>query len=135
MVRADLATSGVMFTLDTETGFRDVVLINASYGLGEPIVQGSVTPDEYYVFKPTLKQGFVPILQTSAGSKESKLVYDEGGSRGVKTVPVAAGDRARLAMTDEQILTLARWACAIEDHYSRARGIPTRWTSSGRRTD
>jgi pyruvate,water dikinase len=136
MVRADLATSGVMFTLDTETGFRDVVLINASYGLGEPIVQGSVTPDEYYVFKPTLKQGFAPILQKSAGSKEFKLVYDEGGSRGVKTVPVAAGDRARCALSDEQILTLARWACAIEDHYGRARGTPTpmdiEWAQDGR---
>jgi pyruvate,water dikinase len=136
MVRADLATSGVMFTLDTESGFRDVVLINASYGLGEPIVQGSVTPDEYYVFKPTLKQGFKPILQRSAGTKEFKLVYDEGGSRGVKAVPVAPADRARLAMTDEQILTLARWACAIEDHYSRARGMPTpmdiEWAQDGR---
>jgi pyruvate, water dikinase len=136
MVRADLATSGVMFTLDTETGFRDVVLINASYGLGEPIVQGSVTPDEYYVFKPTLKQGFAPILQKAIGSKEFKLVYDEGGSRGVKTVPVAPGDRARCAMTDEQILTLARWACAIEDHYSRVRGTPTpmdiEWAQDGR---
>jgi len=135
MVRADLATSGVMFTLDTETGFRDVVLINASYGLGEPIVQGSVTPDEYYVFKPTLRQGFAPVLQRSVGSKEFKLVYDEGGSRGVKTVPVAAADRVRLAMTDEQILTLARWACAIEDHYSRARGTPTpmdiEWAQDG----
>jgi pyruvate,water dikinase len=135
MVRADLATSGVMFTLDTETGFRDVVLINASYGLGEPIVQGSVTPDEYYVFKPTLKQGFAPILQKSAGSKEFKLVYDEGGSRGVKAVPVAPADRARLAMTDDQVLMLARWACAIEDHYSRARGTPTpmdiEWAQDG----
>ena len=139
MVRADLATSGVMFTLDTDTGFRDVVLINASYGLGEPIVQGSVTPDEYYVFKPTLKQGFTPILQKAVGTKEFKLVYDEGGSRGVKTVPVAAGDRARTVMTDEQILTLARWACAIEDHYSRARGIPTpmdiEWAQDGQTGD
>jgi pyruvate, water dikinase len=135
MVRADLGTSGVMFTLDTETGFRDVVLINASYGLGEPIVQGSVTPDEYYVFKPTLRQGFAPILQRAVGSKEFKLVYDEGGSRGVKTVPVSTADRARVAMTDEQILTLARWACAIEDHYSRARGTPTpmdiEWAQDG----
>lgn len=135
MVRADLATSGVMFTLDTETGFRDVVLINASYGLGEPIVQGSVTPDEYYVFKPTLKQGFAPIVQRTAGTKEFKLVYDEGGSRGVKTVPVAASDRARVALTDAQILTLARWACAIEDYYTRARGTPTpmdiEWAQDG----
>jgi pyruvate,water dikinase len=136
MVRSDLATSGVMFTLDTETGFRDVVLINASYGLGEPIVQGSVTPDEYCVFKPTLKKGFRPILQKTIGSKEFKLVYDEGGSRAVKTVPVAAGDRARCALDDDDILTLARWGCAIEDHYSRARGRATpmdiEWAKDGR---
>jgi pyruvate,water dikinase len=136
MVRSDLATSGVMFTLDTETGFRDVVLINASYGLGEPIVQGSVTPDEYCVFKPTLKRGFRPILQKTVGTKEFKLVYDEGGSRAVKTVPVAAGDRARCALDDEEILTLARWGCAIEDHYSRVRGRPTpmdiEWAKDGR---
>jgi pyruvate,water dikinase len=136
MVRSDLATSGVMFTLDTETGFRDVVLINASYGLGEPIVQGSVTPDEYCVFKPALKRGFRPILQKTVGTKEFKLVYDEGGSRAVKTVPVAAGDRARCALDDEEILKLARWGCTIEDHYSRARGSPTpmdiEWAKDGR---
>jgi pyruvate,water dikinase len=136
MVRSDLATSGVMFTLDTETGFRDVVLINASYGLGEPIVQGSVTPDEYCVFKPTLKRGLRPILQKTIGTKEFKLVYDEGGSRAVKTVPVAAGDRTRCALDDEEILTLARWGCAIEDHYGRVRGSATpmdiEWAKDGR---
>jgi pyruvate, water dikinase len=136
MVRSDLATSGIMFTLDTETGFRDVVLINASYGLGEPIVQGAVTPDEYCVFKPTLKQGFRPILQRTIGTKEFKLVYDEGGSRAVKTVPVAPGDRARCALSDEEVLTLARWACAIEDHYCRKRGAPVpmdiEWAKDGR---
>ena len=136
MVRSDLATSGIMFTLDTETGFRDVVLINASYGLGEPIVQGSVTPDEYCVFKPTLRQGFRPILQKTVGTKEFKLVYDEGGSRGVKTVPVATADRIRCALNDSEILTLARWACAIEDHYTHARQMPTpmdiEWAKDGR---
>jgi pyruvate,water dikinase len=136
MVRSDLATSGVMFTLDTETGFRDVVLINASYGLGEPIVQGSITPDEYCVFKPTLKKGFRPILQKTIGSKEFKLVYDEGGSRAVKTVPVTAGDRARCALDDDDILTLARWGCAIEDHYSHVRGrampMDIEWAKDGR---
>jgi pyruvate,water dikinase len=136
MVRADLATSGVMFTLDTESGFRDVVLINASYGLGEPIVQGSVTPDEYCVFKPTLRRGFRPILQKTIGSKEFKLVYDEGGSRAVRTVPVAPGDRARCALSDDEILLLARWGCAIEDHYSRLRGSATpmdiEWAQDGR---
>jgi pyruvate,water dikinase len=136
MVRSDLAASGVMFTLDTEVGFREVVLINASYGLGEPIVQGSVTPDEYCVFKPTLKQGFRPILQKTVGTKEFKLVYDNGGSRAIKTVPVAAADRTRCALDDEEILTLARWGCAIEDHYSQARGRATpmdiEWAKDGR---
>jgi pyruvate,water dikinase len=135
MVRSDLATSGVMFTLDTETGFRDVVLINASYGLGETVVQGSVTPDEYSVFKPTLKQGCRPILQKSLGTKELKLVYDEGGTRAVKTVPVANGDRTRFALDDDEILALARWGCAIEDHYSRVRSTPSpmdiEWAKDG----
>ena len=136
MVRSDLAVSGIMFTLDTETGFRDVVLINASYGLGEPVVQGSVTPDEYCVFKPPLQQDLRPILRKVVGTKEFKLVYDEGGSRAVKTVPVAAGDRARFALSDDEILTLARWGCAIERHYSLARGTPTpmdiEWAKDGR---
>jgi pyruvate,water dikinase len=136
MVRSDLGASGVMFTLDTETGFRDVVLINASYGLGETVVQGSVTPDEYTVFKPTLKEGFRPILQKAIGTKEFKLVYDEGGSRAVKTVPVAPADRARCALGDDDILALARWGCTIEEHYSRQRGSPTpmdiEWAKDGR---
>jgi pyruvate,water dikinase len=139
MVRSDLAVSGIMFTLDTETGFPDVVLINASYGLGEPIVQGSVTPDEYCVFKPPLQQDLRPILRKTIGSKEFKLVYDEGGSRAVKTVPVAAGDRARFALSDDEILTLARWGCAIERHYSLARGTATpmdiEWAKDGRSGD
>jgi len=124
MVRSDLAASGVMFTLDTESGFRDAVLINAAYGLGENVVQGSVNPDEYYVFKPTLKQGFAPILQKVCGNKEFKLIYDIGGGKMVKNVPVAPGDRARFAISDDEILTLARWACIIEDHYSAKRGRP-----------
>ena len=124
MVRSDLATSGVMFTLDTESGFRDAVLINAAYGLGENVVQGSVNPDEYYVFKPTLKQGFAPILQKVLGNKEFKLIYDIGGGKMVKNVPVSPDDRARFAISDEEILTLARWACLIEDHYSAKRGRP-----------
>ena len=90
MVRADLAAAGVMFTIDTESGFPDVVLINAAYGLGETVVQGTVNPDEYYVFKPTLGQGFRPILQRHLGTKEFKLVYEEGGARMVKTM---MGDR------------------------------------------
>jgi pyruvate,water dikinase len=136
MVRADLAASGVMFTLDTETGFRDAVLINAAYGLGENVVQGSVNPDEYYVFKPTLKAGFRPVLQKIVGTKEFKMVYDVGGGRMVKNIPVAPGDRVKFAITDDEILQLARWACVIEDHYSAKRGQPTpmdiEWAKDGR---
>lgn len=136
MVRSDLGSAGVMFTLDTETGFRDVVLINASYGLGENVVLGSVTPDEFYVFKPTLQQGFRPLLRKRAGSKEFKLVYDAGGSRMVRNVPVPPADRARFALEDEDILQLARWACVIEAHYSARRGQDTpmdiEWAKDGR---
>ena len=135
MVRSDVGASGVMFSIDTETGFRDAVLINASYGLGENVVQGAVNPDEYYVFKPTLRHGFRPILHKSLGTKEFKLVYDIGGSKMVKNVPVPPDDRTRFAMTDDEILTLARWACVIEDHYSAKKGGPSpmdmEWAKDG----
>ncbi|MBL9214981.1 MAG: phosphoenolpyruvate synthase [Opitutaceae bacterium] len=135
MVRSDLGVAGVMFTLDTESGFREAVLINAAYGLGENVVQGSVTPDEYCVFKPTLRQGFRPILRKIAGSKEFKLVCDSSGSKLVRNVPVPPAERARFALDDEDILQLARWACLIEDHYSAQRGQPTpmdlEWAKDG----
>jgi pyruvate,water dikinase len=135
MVRSDLAASGVMFSIDTETGFRDAVLINAAYGLGENVVQGTVNPDEYYVFKPTLQQGFRPILQKRLGTKEYKLVYDVGGGKMTRNVPVTPADRARYVLADDDILTLARWACLIEDHYSSKRGCPTpmdmEWAKDG----
>ena len=135
MVRSDLAASGVMFTIDTETGFRDVVLIDAAYGLGENIVKGSVNPDEFYVFKPTLKTGFRPILQKIIGTKELKLVYDAEQQSGVKNVPVPMPDRNRFAISDDEILDLARWACAIEEHYSSIKGAPTpmdiEWAKDG----
>ena len=108
MVRSDLASAGVMFSIDTETGFQNAVLINAAYGLGENVVQGSVNPDEFYVFKPTLKEGYRPILQKRLGSKEFKLIYDVGGGKMVKNVPVPPDDRARFAITDDEIMTLAR---------------------------
>ena len=135
MVRSDLASSGVMFSIDTETGSQDIVLINAAFGLGENVVQGSINPDEYFVFKPTLKQGFRPILQKRLGSKEFKLVSDIGGSKMVKNIPVAPDDRSRFAITDDEILCLARWACLIEDHYSQQRGQYTpmdmEWAKDG----
>lgn len=135
MVRSDLAGAGVLFTLDTETGFRDVVLINAAYGLGEYVVQGTVTPDEYTVFKPTLLTGHRPILQKTVGTKESKLVYDTGGSKMVKNVAVSPADRAKFVLTDDEVLQLARWGCVIEEHYSAKRGQPTpmdiEWAKDG----
>ncbi len=135
MVRSDLATSGVMFSIDTETGFRDAALVTAAYGLGETVVQGAVNPDEYLVFKPTLQQGYRPILKKRLGSKEIKMVYDIGGSKLTKNVPVSKADRERYALSDDEILTLARWACIIEDHYSQVRGVPTpmdmEWAKDG----
>jgi len=103
--------------------------------LGENIVQGAVNPDEYYVFKPTLKEGYAPILHKVCGTKEFKLIYDTGGGRMVRNVPVAPENRTRFAIEDEDILTLARWACLIEDHYSEKRGEPTpmdiEWAKDG----
>jgi pyruvate,water dikinase len=135
MVRSDLACSGVMFTIDTESGFRDAVMISAAYGLGENVVQGSVTPDEFLVFKPTLKTGHRPVLQKNLGSKEFKLVYDSGGGKMVKNIPVAPADRAKLALTDDEVLELARWACIVEDHYSAKRGqhapMDLEWAKDG----
>jgi pyruvate,water dikinase len=135
MVRSDLASSGVMFSIDTETGFRDAVLINASYGLGENIVQGTVNPDEFYVFKPTLKKGFRPILQKRLGSKEFKMVYDIGGGTLTKNVPVSPEERVRFALSDDEILQLARWGCDIEEHYSGRRGeytpMDVEWAKDG----
>lgn len=135
MVRSDLASSGVMFSIDTETGFRDAVLINAAYGLGENVVQGSVNPDEFMVFKPTLRAGFRPIVKRALGSKEFKLIYDVGGSKMVKNVPVPPGDRARFSTSDEEVLQLARWACLIEEHYGRKKGeacpMDMEWAKDG----
>jgi pyruvate,water dikinase len=125
MVRSDLASAGVMFSIDTESGFQNAVLINGAWGLGESVVQGSVNPDEFYVFKPTLARGFRPLLQRKLGTKEFKLVYDAGGSRQTRTVPVPVEDRARFVLTDDEVLTLARWAVLVEDHYSALRGTRT----------
>ncbi|WP_071189941.1 phosphoenolpyruvate synthase [Trichormus sp. NMC-1] len=135
MVRSDLACSGVMFSIDTETGFQDAALITAAYGLGETVVQGAVNPDEYLVFKPTLKQGFKPILQKRLGTKEIKMVYDLGGMKLTKNVSVLASERNQFALNNDEILQLATWACIIEDHYSQVRGIDTpmdiEWAKDG----
>lgn len=135
MVRADLGASGVMFSIDTESGFRDAVLINSAYGLGENVVQGAVNPDEFRVFKPTLRQGFRPIIGKTVGSKEFKMVYDSGGGKLVKNIPVPPLDRERLSIDDADVLTLARWACIIEDHYTAKHGsfcpMDMEWAKDG----
>ncbi|MDH3370858.1 MAG: phosphoenolpyruvate synthase, partial [Gammaproteobacteria bacterium] len=108
MVRSDIASSGVMFTLDTETGFRNVVFINASYGLGENVVQGAVNPDEFYVFKPTLLSGKRPILKRHLGSKAIKMIYAQHSSDGnpTRNIPVEEADRQRFSLTDDEVLEL-----------------------------
>jgi pyruvate,water dikinase len=118
MVRSDLAASGVMFTIDTETGFKDTVQISSSYGLGEMVVQGKVTPDEFIVFKPTLDQGCSPIIKRSLGAKKYKMVYTDNPKSPTKEVAVPAEDRDVFTLTNDEILTLARWGVAIERHYS-----------------
>ncbi|HZD42748.1 MAG TPA: phosphoenolpyruvate synthase, partial [Methanomicrobiales archaeon] len=124
MVRSDLASSGVIFTLDTETGFRDVVYITGSYGLGENIVQGAVNPDEFYVFKPTLREGYRPIVRRHLGEKRIKMVYAVGETKiNTRNVDVPPADQRRYCISDDEVLELARYAVIIEDHYSQKAGM------------
>lgn len=125
MVRSDLASAGVIFTLDTETGFRDLVFITGSYGLGESVVQGAVNPDEFYVFKPTLKQGYKSLIDKRLGDKASKIIYTKNRQHPVKKVNTPAMDRRKFCLTDAEALKLAKWAVVIEDHYSSKQG---KWT-------
>ena len=131
MVRSDLAASGVLFTLDTESGFRDVVFITASYGLGETVVQGAVNPDEIYVHKPMLAAGKRPVIRRSLGSKLVKMIFapDAAGGTATKTVDVPAADRNRFCITDEDAIELARFAVEIERHYGRPMDIE--WGKDG----
>ena len=135
MVRSDLASSGVIFTLDTESGFKDVVFLTSTWGLGENIVQGRVVPDGFYVHKPTLKEGYKPLIRKRLGTKEFKLVYDETGHRMVKNIPTSQEEREAFSVSDEDVLDLAKWAVAIEDHYSEKRGTKTfmdiEWAKDG----
>ncbi|MBP0630952.1 phosphoenolpyruvate synthase [Cupriavidus sp. AcVe19-1a] len=131
MVRSDLAASGVMFTIDTESGFPDVVFITSSYGLGETVVQGAVNPDEFYVFKPTLQAGKYPIIRRSIGSKLIKMEFTKPGEAGrVKTVDVPVELRNRYSITDEDVTELARYAMIIEKHYGRPMDIE--WGKDGK---
>lgn len=131
MVRSDLGASGVMFTLDTESGFNDVVFITGAYGLGETVVQGAVNPDEFYVYKTGLQQNKPAILNRTLGSKQIKMIYSENDSRGdsVQTVNVDEQDRMRFCLNDEQVADLARYAITIEQHYARPMDIE--WAQDG----
>ena len=134
MVRSDIACSGVMFTLDTESGFRDAVVINGAWGLGEAVVQGMATPDEWIVFKPTLKLGFRPIVTRKLGVKEVKMVFADDGT-GTQVRDVVATQRNRFCLAGFEVLKLAEWACAIEDHYSKRAGrhqpMDIEWAKDG----
>ncbi|HEV7444341.1 MAG TPA: phosphoenolpyruvate synthase [Steroidobacteraceae bacterium] len=130
MVRSDLDASGVMFTLDTDSGFRDVVFITASYGLGETVVQGAVNPDEFYVYKKALRAGKYPILRRNLGGKAIKMIYaPEGSAERVQTVEVSQADRMRFCLNDADILTLSRQALTIEEHYKAPMDIE--WGKDG----
>jgi pyruvate,water dikinase len=140
MVRSDLACSGVMFSIDTESGFKNVAFVTGAYGLGENVVQGAVNPDEYYVFKPTLKAGYRPIISKTVGAKKIKMIYDMQGSKATtKNVPVPDEDRRKFVLSDDEILTLANWACVIEDHYSQKEGkfkpMDMEWAKDGETGD
>ena len=139
MVRSDLACAGTMFTLDTESGHRGVVVIDGSWGLGETVVQGRVNPDEFWVHKRTAQSGHRSVIRRELGAKASKLVYaDEGlsSARSVREVPVRAADRDRFVLDDDEVLALARWAVLVEEHYSKKRGgdvpMDLEWAKDGR---
>ena len=125
MVRSDLASSGVMFTLDTQSGFRDVIYITGAYGLGENVVQGAVDPDEFYVFKPTLRAGYETVLRRKLGSKDQRMVYDDTGTTtSTRNVPVEVGDARKYCLRDDEVVDLAKSAIIVEDHYSAKAGNP-----------
>jgi pyruvate,water dikinase len=136
MVRSDLASAGVIFTLETESGCRDIVLVTGAWGLGEVVVQGRVNPDEWWVHKGTLRRGFRSIVRRRVGDKAVRLVYDEGGGRGLRELPGRERDRRRPVLGDDEVLQLARWALDIEDHYSRREGralpMDIEWAKDGR---
>ena len=124
MVRSDKASSGVMFTLDTETGFDHVVFVTASWGLGENVVQGAVNPDEFHVFDPTLMKGYKPIITKSLGSKSKTMIYAKG-PKPTKNIPTPTEKQKQFCITDEEVLKLAKWGCVIEQHYSNKK---KKWT-------
>ena len=128
MVRSDLASSGIIFTLDTESGFKNIVLVNSIWGVGEMIVKGKITPDQFYVFKPTLKEGYKPIIIKNLGRKTKKYVFSPSG--GLKEVQVLPKDQSKFSLSDKEILTLSRWAILIEEHYNCPQDIE--WAKDGK---
>jgi len=135
MVRSDLAASGVAFSIDTESGFKDAVIINGSYGLGEMIVQGAVSPDEYCVFKPALKKGYQAIIEKKLGDKNRKMVYSKVQGERVSVIEVTEADKYRFCLTNAQALQLASWVVVIEDYYSSIKGkwcpMDVEWAMDG----
>ncbi|PLX48831.1 MAG: phosphoenolpyruvate synthase [Desulfobulbaceae bacterium] len=131
MVRSDSASSGVMFSIDTESGFENAVFLTGAWGLGENVVQGAVNPDEYYIYKPTLKEGKRPIVSKKVGSKEIKMIYDDDASsvEPVRNIETTPEERKSYVLNDDEILQLARWACIIEDHYGK--GMDIEWAKDG----
>jgi pyruvate,water dikinase len=118
MIHSDLASSGVIFTLDTETGARNVILINSAYGLGENIVGGRVDPDEFLVLKDVLETARVPIIKRKLGAKQLRMVYSTHGSRRTKNIDVSKGDQQKYSLTDTEVIELARWSLIVEEYYS-----------------
>ncbi|KKT17690.1 MAG: phosphoenolpyruvate synthase [Candidatus Nealsonbacteria bacterium RIFCSPHIGHO2_01_FULL_43_31] len=127
MIRSDLASSGIIFTIDTESGFKDVIVVNSIFGVGEMIVKGKITPDQFTVFKSTLEQGFKPIIAKNLGRKEKKYIFSKGG--GLKEAAVSKADQSKFSLNDEEVLKLARWASIIEKHYGREQDIE--WAKDG----
>jgi len=128
MIRSDLASAGIIFTIDTESGFKDVIVVNSIFGVGEMIVKGKITPDQFTVFKPTLEQGFRPVVVKNLGRKDKKYVFAKNG--GLKEVSVNKLDQSRFSLTDEEVLKLARWANIIEKHYKKEQDIE--WAKDGK---
>lgn len=135
MIRSDRGSSGVVFTLDTDTGFKDVIVINSSYGLGENIVKGIINPDEFHVHKPTLKQGFKPIIKKYLGNKQKKLIYTHNIKKPVKNISVSLKDRSNFSLSDEEILSLAKDTIKIEEYFSELHGksfpLDIEWAKDG----
>jgi pyruvate,water dikinase len=130
MVRSDLSSSGVMFSIDTESGFEDAVYITSIYGLGENIVQGAVNPDEFYVHKPTLKKGYRSIISKKVGKKAIKMIYSKSGNSPVKNIEVPEINRHQFSITDDEVIKLAKWAVIIEDHYKKP--MDMEWAKDGK---